>query len=179
MAKVRVPSGILTNTARQNSCGTRARRFPIRRARESGLFGSLRRDTGRLIRRLGVFRNARRCRANEDRKARVDRKHIVNLRGASSQGQFAYAGTKSGVRGMSGCAAVELAPIGICVNSVYPGLIQTPMLASNSPETNAHYATLAPMGPMAEPKEVAEAVAFVASDSASYLIGSEIAQTPA
>ena len=90
-------------------------------------------------------------------------------------GQFAYAATKWAVRGMTGCAAAELAREGIRVNSVYPGLIDTPMLAGNSPETNALYASMVPMGRMASPSEVAEVVAFLASDAASYVTGAEIA----
>ncbi|CAN5263683.1 glucose 1-dehydrogenase [soil metagenome] len=90
-------------------------------------------------------------------------------------GQFAYAASKWAVRGMSGNAASELARTGIRVNSVYPGLIDTPMLAGNSPETNAAYAQMVPIGRMARPEEVAEAVAFLASDASSYLTGAEIA----
>jgi 3alpha(or 20beta)-hydroxysteroid dehydrogenase len=76
---------------------------------------------------------------------------------------------------MSGCAAAELASSSIRVNSVYPGLVDTPMLAGNSPETNALYASLVPMGRMAQPREVAEVVAFLASDASSYLTGAEVA----
>jgi 3alpha(or 20beta)-hydroxysteroid dehydrogenase len=103
---------------------------------------------------------------------------IINISSLSGlrhlPGQFAYAATKWAVRGMSGCAAVELASSNIRVNSVYPGLIDTPMLAGNSPETNALYASFVPMGRMAEPREVAEVVAFLASDAASYVTGAEL-----
>lgn len=90
-------------------------------------------------------------------------------------GHFAYAASKWALRGMSGNAAVELARSGIRVNSVYPGLIDTPMIAGNSPETNAAYAQMVPMGRMARSEEVAETVAFLASDASSYLTGAEIA----
>lgn len=53
-----------------------------------------------------------------------------------------------------------------------PGLIDTPMLAGNSPETNALYASFVP-GRMAAPGEVAEVVAL-ASDAASYVTGAEV-----
>jgi 3alpha(or 20beta)-hydroxysteroid dehydrogenase len=103
---------------------------------------------------------------------------IINISSLSGlrhlPGQFAYAASKWAVRGMSGCAAVELARSNIRVNSVYPGLIDTPMLSGNSPETNALYASLVPMGRMAQPREVAEVVAFLASEAASYLTGAEV-----
>ncbi len=104
---------------------------------------------------------------------------IINIASISAvrnlPGQFAYAASKWAVRGMSGCAANELGRIGIRVNTVNPGLIDTPMLAGNSPETNAYYAQHIPLGRMAEAKEVAEIVAFLASDAASYINGAEIA----
>jgi 3alpha(or 20beta)-hydroxysteroid dehydrogenase len=53
--------------------------------------------------------------------------------------QFAYAASKWAVRGMTGNAAAELAHLGIRVNSVYPGLINTAMLAGNFEETNARF----------------------------------------
>jgi 3alpha(or 20beta)-hydroxysteroid dehydrogenase len=105
--------------------------------------------------------------------------NIVNISSISGMrnlpGQFAYSASKWAVRGMSGCAGQELGRMGIRVNTVYPGLIDTPMLAGNSAETNAYYASHIPLGRMANAKEVAEAVAFLASDAASYLNGADIA----
>jgi 3alpha(or 20beta)-hydroxysteroid dehydrogenase len=66
---------------------------------------------------------------------------IINISSFSGMrnipGQFADAASKWAVRGMTGNAAAELARIGIRVNAVYPGLINTAMLAGNSEETNA------------------------------------------
>jgi 3alpha(or 20beta)-hydroxysteroid dehydrogenase len=104
---------------------------------------------------------------------------IVNIASVSGlrniPGQFAYAASKWAVRGMTGNAAAELTRLGIRVNAVYPGLINTPMLAGNPEETNARYSRSVPIGRMAEPKEVAEVVAFLISDAASYVSGAEIA----
>ena len=104
---------------------------------------------------------------------------IVNIASVSGMrnipGQFAYAASKWAVRGMTGNAAAELARFGIRVNSVYPGLIDTPMLAGNTPETNARFARSVPLGRMAQASEVAEVVAFLVSDAASYVNGAEVA----
>jgi 3alpha(or 20beta)-hydroxysteroid dehydrogenase len=104
---------------------------------------------------------------------------IVNIASVSGlrniPGQFAYAASKWAVRGMTGNAAAELTRLGVRVNAVYPGLINTPMLAGNSEETNARFARSVPIGRMAEPGEVAEVVAFLISDAASYVSGAEIA----
>lgn len=104
---------------------------------------------------------------------------IVNIASVSGlrniPGQYAYAMSKWAVRGMTGNAAAELTRLGIRVNGVYPGLINTPMLAGNSEETNARFARSVPIGRMAEPGEVAEVVAFLISDASSYVSGAEIA----
>jgi 3alpha(or 20beta)-hydroxysteroid dehydrogenase len=89
-------------------------------------------------------------------------------------GSFAYSASKWAVRGMSGCAAAELGPHGIRVNSIYPGLIQTPMLAANAPEALRQYEAMIPLGRIGNADEAAGLIAFLASDAASYLNGAEI-----
>lgn len=88
---------------------------------------------------------------------------------------ISYAATKWAVRGMTKCAAIELAPLGIRVNSIHPGLIDTPMIADNPPEMLDFYANMTPLKRLGMASEIAEAAAFLASDAASFITGAELA----
>jgi 3alpha(or 20beta)-hydroxysteroid dehydrogenase len=89
-------------------------------------------------------------------------------------GIFAYATSKWAVRGMSKLAATELAPFKIRVNSIYPGIIDTPMLGANDAERMKMYEAMIPLGRLGSVDEVSRLVAFLASDHASYITGAEI-----
>jgi 3alpha(or 20beta)-hydroxysteroid dehydrogenase len=83
----------------------------------------------------------------------------------------AYGSSKWALRGLTQAAAAELAPAGIRVNAVFPGPIATPMLDA---ATQARLAEGAAFGRIGEPREVADAVAFLASEQASFITGSEL-----
>jgi NAD(P)-dependent dehydrogenase (short-subunit alcohol dehydrogenase family) len=87
------------------------------------------------------------------------------------RGYFAYQASKAAVVQMTRAAAVELAPQGIRVNCVLPGLIFTPMTATEPEEVVAANIELTPLGRGGEPEEVASGVLYLASDEASYVTG--------
>ena len=97
---------------------------------------------------------------------------IAGLR--TAPGVVAYAATKWAVRGMTRCAAVELAPRKIRVNLVLPGAADTPMFQANRPETNDATVQIVPMKRPGQPREIAETTAFLLSDAASYITGAEL-----
>lgn len=99
---------------------------------------------------------------------------IAGLIGA--QGTVAYTASKFAVRGMTKVAAMELAPLGVRVNSVHPGIIDTPMYQVISQFGSAVEDQLRaniPMGRLADAEEVGQVVLFLLSDEASYCTGSE------
>ncbi|MBR5941877.1 MAG: SDR family oxidoreductase [Clostridia bacterium] len=76
-----------------------------------------------------------------------------------------YSATKAGVIGLTKALAKEVAPSGVTVNCVAPGVIDTPMNAHLSPETKAELAAETPLGRIGTPEEVADAIAFLADSS--------------
>jgi len=97
---------------------------------------------------------------------------LAGLLGA--QGHVAYCASKWAVRGMTKVAAAELAPVGIRVNSIHPGLIETPMLDTYRELGIADAAARAvPLGRNADPDDVSELALYLASDESRYSTGSE------
>ena len=89
---------------------------------------------------------------------------------------IAYNASKAGLLGILHTAANELGPWGIRVNAVCPGLIRTPLTQAHfaQPETLKDYFRAIPLGRGGEPREVAQAIAFLASHAASYITGATL-----
>ncbi|TDD30089.1 glucose 1-dehydrogenase [Kribbella turkmenica] len=90
-------------------------------------------------------------------------------------GASVYAATKAAVHNLTHTVAAELAPRRIRVNSVSPGYIETPMFHDNvTPEAHAAVVAAVPAGRIGTAEDVAGAVAFLASDEASYVNGQDL-----
>jgi len=87
-----------------------------------------------------------------------------------------FAASKGAVRLLSKAAAVDFAKDNIRVNSVHPGLIETPLTGDimGDPVQNDYYISKTPLRRAGQPEEVAKAVLFLASCDASFMTGSEI-----
>lgn len=94
---------------------------------------------------------------------------VVGIDG--NQGQVAYSASKAAVVGATKSAAKDLALLGIRVNAVAPGLIDTPMLRSVDPTKVAAMAARIPLQRLGTPDDVADAIDFLSSTRASYITG--------
>lgn len=95
----------------------------------------------------------------------------------STTGHAHYASSKGGLVTFTISLAREMAPYGINVNAVAPGMIETPMTEDALAKKRDFYNSRIPIGRVAKPEEVAYSVAFLASDKADYLTGITIDAT--
>lgn len=94
---------------------------------------------------------------------------VWGIYGASCEA--AYSATKAAVIGLTRSLAKELGPSGVRVNCVAPGVILTDMLQSLNSEELAALSGQTPLGRLGSPEDVADAVAFLASDNARFITG--------
>ncbi len=94
---------------------------------------------------------------------------ISGFRGPASRA--AYGAAKAGVHNLTEAMALDHAADGIRVNCVAPGPTATPMIGEITPEMRAGFAKRVPLGRIGEPADVAEAIAFLASDAAKHVTG--------
>lgn len=93
---------------------------------------------------------------------------------AAVPGAYAYHATKGAVLMMTKNAAITYVGDGIRVNSMLPGFIDTPLTQSQDPDINKYVVGLTPMGRAGTPEEIANGCAFLASDDAAFMTGTEM-----
>lgn len=107
---------------------------------------------------------------------KVEAGSIINIASLASfggsTGTISYTASKFATRGMTKVAALEFAKYGIRVNSVHPGVIETPMIEASKEMIEANASSI-PLGRLGTVEEASKLVLFLASDDSSYSTGSE------
>jgi 3alpha(or 20beta)-hydroxysteroid dehydrogenase len=130
------------------------------------------------INQTGVFLGMRTVawRCSPPRKA-ADREHLVGGRHGRREGRGAYGSTKWAVRGITKIGALEWGDRGIRVNSIHPGIIETPMTAGLRAFTDADVRARTerniPLGRVGQAIDIAYMALFLASDESAYCTGQE------
>jgi acetoacetyl-CoA reductase len=103
---------------------------------------------------------------------------IVNISSVNAiRGQFGqcnYASAKAGILGFTKSLAQEVVKKGVTVNAISPGYVQTEMVMAIREDVRQQIVSQIPAGRLAMPDEVADAVAFLASDKAAYITGTNL-----
>jgi acetoacetyl-CoA reductase len=104
---------------------------------------------------------------------------VINISSVNAvRGQFGqtnYAAAKAGILGFTKSLAQEVVRKGVTVNAISPGYVQTEMVMAIREDVREKIVSEIPAGRLAMPEEVADAVAFLASDKASYITGTNLA----
>ncbi|PZU09085.1 SDR family NAD(P)-dependent oxidoreductase [Sphingomonas sp.] len=129
---------------------------------------------------LGTFlcvREMARCRSERpvDHARIITVSSVAGIQGGGQSG-VAYAASKAAVLGLTRTAARDLGPLGITVNAIAPGPIETPMLARTQKRPGGTYPWIdaVPLRRVGMPEEIAEAASFLASEGAAFVTGATI-----
>ena len=103
---------------------------------------------------------------------------VINISSVNAvRGQFGqtnYAAAKAGILGFTKSLAQEVVKKGVTVNAISPGYVQTEMVMAIREDVRQQIVSQIPAGRLAMPEEVADAVAFLASDNAAYITGTNL-----
>jgi len=103
---------------------------------------------------------------------------VINISSVNAvRGQFGqtnYAAAKAGILGFTKSLAQEVVKKGVTVNAISPGYVETDMVAAIRPDVREKIVAEIPAGRLAMPAEIADAVAFLASDGAAYITGTNL-----
>ena len=103
---------------------------------------------------------------------------VINISSVNAvRGQFGqtnYASAKAGILGFTKSLAQEVVRKGVTVNAISPGYVQTDMVMAIREDVREKIVSEIPAGRLAKPEEVADAVAFLASDGAAYITGTNL-----
>jgi 3alpha(or 20beta)-hydroxysteroid dehydrogenase len=100
--------------------------------------------------------------------------NISSIVGLTGYYSAAYSTSKWALRGLTRSAALELAPAGVRVNCICPGVVDTELIRTNARLFEA-LQTITPLGHMAQPEQVADVMFFLLGPKASYVTGADIA----
>jgi len=105
--------------------------------------------------------------------------NVASISGHVSQpDRWTYSASKGGILALTRCQALDLAPLGVRVNSVSPGYVWTKVLYEGADwdreKWEPVWGAYSPLGRCAEPSEVAAAIAFLCSEAASFITGSDL-----
>jgi len=101
--------------------------------------------------------------------------NVSSVNGLAGQfGQTNYAAAKAGLIGFTKALALESARHGITVNAIAPGYTETAMVAALQKDVLEHILARIPIGRLARPEEVADAIAYLVSDTAGFITGTTL-----